>query len=277
MPDLLWNTTVFDGQYAWAAQGDEWSQSWGGSEAQWFGCLWPRLHRLLPAARVLELAPGYGRWTQYLLPQTLVAYWGIDLSATAIAHCQQRFASVSHATFAVNDGMSLPMVPRGLIDVVFSFDSLVHAEQDVLDAYVPEILACLTPDGIAVVHHSNWGAQHTATPGPHARAASVSAATMAQAVTAHGGRVLLHEVHDWGDAPLNDCLTVFCHAASLWRSSIVYLDNRRFMAEAAAIRHGQQPWSQLRRVPPASPPGPAVLAPPPSDRAPVSTHPCPSG
>ena len=68
MPELDWNKAVFDGNYDWRQGGEEWSAPWGGSEAQWFGSLYPRLHRLLPAGRILEIAPGFGRWTKFLIP-----------------------------------------------------------------------------------------------------------------------------------------------------------------------------------------------------------------
>ena len=38
----------------------------GRADAQWYGSLLPRIHRFLPTGQVLEIACGYGRWTQYL-------------------------------------------------------------------------------------------------------------------------------------------------------------------------------------------------------------------
>jgi hypothetical protein len=49
MPDLQWNIV------------------WGGSEAQRFGSLYPRLHRRLPTRSILQIAPGYGRWAKFLI------------------------------------------------------------------------------------------------------------------------------------------------------------------------------------------------------------------
>jgi hypothetical protein len=58
--------TVFNDEWDWSTQGDEWSTWWGGTPALWYGALLPRVHQWLPAPRVLEIAPGFGRWTQYL-------------------------------------------------------------------------------------------------------------------------------------------------------------------------------------------------------------------
>ena len=77
MPRLDWNIHQWDGEYNWELKGEEWSSSWGSSEAQWFGSLYPRLHKYFPAARILEIAPGFGRWTRFLLDYC-DDYTGID-------------------------------------------------------------------------------------------------------------------------------------------------------------------------------------------------------
>src|ERR1044072_1966729 len=116
------NQAEWDVNYHWMNQGEGWSIPWGGSEAQWFWCIFPRIHAFLPAGTILEIAPGYGRWTHYLkgLCQHLIV---VDLAASCIAACRQRFAAETHITYHVNDGMSLEMVPDSSIDFVFSFDS----------------------------------------------------------------------------------------------------------------------------------------------------------
>src|SRR5438132_6868962 len=70
---------------------------------------------------------------------------------------RQRFADCSHISYFVNDGKSLAMVVDGSVDFIFSFDSLVHAEDAVLKAYAAEFAKKLRPNGAAFVHHSNAG------------------------------------------------------------------------------------------------------------------------
>jgi SAM-dependent methyltransferase len=79
----------------------------------------------------------------------------IDLSAGCIEHCQRRFASSNHITYFTNDGKSLDMIADQSVDFVFSFDSLVHAEADVLEAYLRQLGRKLTPNGVGFIHHSN--------------------------------------------------------------------------------------------------------------------------
>ncbi len=66
MPSLDWNRAVWKRDYSWPKQGDEWSASWGGADMQWHRTILPRIHAFLPADTILEIAPGFGRWTQYL-------------------------------------------------------------------------------------------------------------------------------------------------------------------------------------------------------------------
>jgi len=65
MADVEQNLAVWE-SWDWSQQGDEWSASWGGTPALWHGALLPRIHSFVPTGTILEIAPGYGRWTQYL-------------------------------------------------------------------------------------------------------------------------------------------------------------------------------------------------------------------
>ncbi|MCA9869362.1 MAG: class I SAM-dependent methyltransferase, partial [Anaerolineae bacterium] len=156
MPSVDENKQWWNDGYVWKQGGDEWSRAWGGVDMQWHAAVLPRIHSFVPAGRILEIAPGFGRWTQYLtgLCDHLIA---VDLSENAIEHCRQRFAGDTNIDFFVNDGSSLEMVPDASIDFVFSFDSLVHASADVLRAYLLQIARKLTRDGVAFLHHSNLG------------------------------------------------------------------------------------------------------------------------
>ena len=154
MPDLNWNASIWGSIYSWPDRGEEWSSAWGDSESQWFGSIFPRLHRFLPAQRILEIAPGFGRWTKFLIAEC-DEFVGIDFSAKCVDACRNRFAATKHARFFDNDGHSLAAAPDDSFDLIFSFDSLVHAEHDVLQSYVPQILRKLSSTGVAFIHHSN--------------------------------------------------------------------------------------------------------------------------
>ena len=156
MPSVETNKAVWRDEYTWPQRGDEWSAPWGNAATQWHCVILPRIHAFLPAHTVLEIAPGYGRWTQFLQPeaQHLIA---VDLSESCIEACKSRFADATNISYHVNDGKSLATVADGSVNFAFSFDSLVHADLDVLRAYLAELRNKLSPDGVAFLHHSNIG------------------------------------------------------------------------------------------------------------------------
>jgi SAM-dependent methyltransferase len=244
MPSASWNLDTWGGGYDWSQAGEEWSEPWGSSEAQWFGMLLPRIHRFFPAARVLEIAPGYGRWTRFLLP-SCSDYVGIDLSPACIDACRGRFQSASHARFEVNDGKSLAVAADGGFDLIFSFDSLVHAELDVFENYVPQILKKLSPTGVAFLHHSNL-AEGLPVEGGHAhyRAGSVSAAKVAELIAQNSGVALVQETINWQGAGLIDCLTTFGRSDNFANQHPQVLANVDFMSEADLIRKYQTAYAR---------------------------------
>lgn len=245
MPDLAWNKHYWDAHYDWKGAGEEWSKAWGGSEAQWFGSLLPRLHRFLPTENILEIAPGRGRWTRYLMSYMSGRYHGVDLSAECIGYCREVFRDVPVAAFSVNDGLSLAMVEDATYDLVFSFDSLVHVELQVHDTYIPQILAKLKRQGVAFIHHSNWAAAGDTRPNTHCRAESVSAAAYAELVNKHGGHVIIQEQLNWGGDPMIDAITIFCRGDRADLKPTVQIANKEFMHEAAILRAVQSQYSNI--------------------------------
>src|SRR5947208_6899829 len=77
-------------KYDWKDAGEEWSESWGTSQAQWTETILPRIRECLPTGTILEIGPGYGRWTHYLKDfcDRLVA---VDRAAQCIDACRGRF------------------------------------------------------------------------------------------------------------------------------------------------------------------------------------------
>ena len=143
-------------KYDWKEAGEEWSQPWGSSATQWAGTIFPRIRDCLPAGTILEIAPGFGRWTHYL-KDYCDELWAVDKSSDCIEACQQRFASVSHIRCVLNDGHSLSMIPDASVDFVFSFDSFVHPDRDVVEEYLRQLGTKLKIGGKGFIHHSNFG------------------------------------------------------------------------------------------------------------------------
>jgi len=243
MPSKLWNVSTWDGNYDWSQRGEEWSASWGNSEAQWFGSLYPRIHRFLPANRILEIAPGFGRWTRFLLAASRELV-GVDLSAKCIDSLRERFSNPA-VTFLQNDGTSLDCLEgQSPFDLVFSFDSLVHAEMDVLTGYVHQVVPRLARGGVAFFHHSNWAAIDTQEENRHYRAESVSAESVRKEIDRAGGRVLVQELINWGGQGLSDSLTLFGRAEDS-QLPVRIVVNKDWMEEARIIRTTQSNYTDL--------------------------------
>ncbi|MEZ4701590.1 MAG: class I SAM-dependent methyltransferase [Rhodothermales bacterium] len=251
MATIQQNKQVWDGSYNWQEQGNEWSASWGGPEMQWHASLLPRLYPFLPADTILEIAPGYGRWTHFLKEQCRELHL-VELSQECIDACQSRFADQRHINYHVNDGLSLAMIADDSIDLAFSFDSLVHAEQDVIVAYLQQLRRKLRRDGVAFLHHSNVGAmdpymqaiKHLPAPElealgivrpiDHWRAHSVSAASFHQAARQAGLACINQETINWLDTPLTiDCISIVTQPGSKWARPHRLTRNPQFMEEAA--------------------------------------------
>lgn len=245
MPDIAWNKAAWEERYDWSHHGEEWSRPWMNSRAQWYGSIFPRVSKWLPSERILEIAPGFGRWTRFLVDLATENYAGVDLSQACIDGCNSRFSDRPNASFYVNDGLSLDCISATQFDFVFSFDSLVHAEFAVFEQYVPQILAKLSGDGVAFIHHAN------ASPGVdelevrrHLRATDVSSALIKQLIEAHHGVVLIQEEINWRSRSRIDCFTTFCLKGSRHESGYQKLENDHFMAEAHLIASYQSAYSR---------------------------------
>jgi len=253
MPSISENSRLWNEQHEWPLAGDEWSEDFGGTQAQWYGCLLPRIARFLPAGHILEIAPGYGRWTQFL--QTYGTTLSlVDLAPTCIDACRSRFASLGHLRYYVNDGSSLDMIDDQSVDFVFSFDSLVHADADTMRAYCLQIGRKLHDGGWAFIHHSNLRAYQgwlltkrnvvrlcrgNSRLGNYlihdcARGQDMSAALMVDFCCDAGLTCTSQEIVPWGQSrrPI-DCFTIFTKADVPARRAPRVFVNHRFMEEAA--------------------------------------------
>ncbi len=244
--DREWNRRTWNDTYAWPDGGEEWSVEWGGSSAEWFATILPRLRQFLPCDAICEIGPGFGRWTRFLLPSCM-SYVGVDLSERCVAHCVSTFGSAG--TFLCSDGLRLDGVATGSCDLVFSFDSLVHADARVMESYIPQILDKLRPMGVAFLHHSNLG-MFGGRPQPLGgnpvqdcyRAADVSAERVRVWVGEHGGAIMRQEIVDWLGTRSLDCFTLFSRAGDYAAPGAVVV-NSDFGHEMRHAREVLAPWA----------------------------------
>jgi ubiquinone/menaquinone biosynthesis C-methylase UbiE len=255
VPSIAQNKYWWDKEKDWAAAGNEWSLPYGTPAMQWYASILPRIHSYVPAPTILEIAPGFGRCTHYLkdLCSQLVL---VDLSVKCLDACKERFDSEKHITYHQTDGKSLSMVEDNSIDFMISFDSLVHVEMDVIQAYLEQLARKLKPNGVGFIHHSNLGSflqhfefadklprgrnllskLHAVEPGDHKRARSMTADIFVSLANAAGLKVVSQELVNWRTQRPIDCMSVFTRPGGAWDRDFKRWVNEDFDKEAAYIR-----------------------------------------
>lgn len=153
------NLHMWDQAHAWEEDGDEWKGqaiACGVPYEQWKQSLID--HLITPYAPVgssiLEIAPGHGRWSGALADRAGKLYL-VDLSPSCLAHCAKRYADRGNIEYRQGDGSSLPDDLTGQLDLVWSFDSVVHIAPDDIASYLRHIHRVLKPGGMSVIHHAN--------------------------------------------------------------------------------------------------------------------------
>lgn len=152
MKNIEWNRAKWNQADAWEHE-YRGGYAWGGVE--WVD-RWMAKHVLpwLPLNQpndALEIACGMGRFTDRLLPH-VTSLHAIDLAEVCVEGCRKRFAERPAFTATLTDGKTLP---DGAFDLIVSFDSLVHADRDVLDAYFRQMPSRLRPGGLVIINHAN--------------------------------------------------------------------------------------------------------------------------
>jgi hypothetical protein len=155
------------------------------------------------------------------------------------------------------------MIPDGTIDLAFSYGSLVHAEADVMAAYLSELGRILSSDGVGFIHHSNVGAyarqlgrarsldrfgrsfKHVNSAlarfgliarNPGYRAENVTADLFQDLCHNAGLRCRSQEIIPWEGRLFTDCISVFTRTGSRWARENRVFVNRHFWAETT---HGR--------------------------------------
>ena len=221
--------------YDWSGTGEEWSAPWGSAEVEWYWTVLPRVHKFVPCGTILEIAPGFGRWTQYLRHQCHHLEV-VDLTPKCIEHCRFRFRDSTNISYHVNDGRTLGMIADNSVDFAFSFDSLVHVETDVLDSYLEELSHKLTTNGIGFLHHSNLAGCEREEAPTALRASSVSADGFRSSCERHHLSCISQELIDWAGQRSLDCISVITSEGSRWARPTMIVDNANFASSVSLIR-----------------------------------------
>ncbi len=228
---------IFGRKYDWSNRGDEWSEPWGGTRYLWSITIFPRIQSLLPSTQILEIAPGFGRCTQFL-KDFCDRLTVVDISERCIHACQERFRESGSISYHTNDGTSLDMIPDRSIDFVFSWDSLVHADNTVMEAYIKQLPRIMKPGGYGFIHHSNLAEYVDKNTGklmredPHSRDETMDSSLFLQYCNESGLHCLVQEKITWRCDYLNDCFSLITPGHDRLRPQYRLIENYHFMEEA---------------------------------------------
>lgn len=242
MASIKENYKVFAIDYNWPESGDEWSQPWGGTTYLWMITIVPRIQSFLPSKNILEIAPGFGRCTQFLkdVCDTLCI---VDISEKCIQACQKRFHDCKNIEYYTNDGISLEMISDQSIDFIFSWDSLVHADTSVMEAYIRQFPRILKPGGYGFIHHSNLAEYCDKKTGTlkrknlHFRDETMDSSLFLKYSTEAELDCILQEKITWRDNFLNDCLSVITFKNDSHSFHNQVIENYNFMEEAKIAKY----------------------------------------
>jgi len=164
--NLAWNRQSWGVEDVWRKV-DAYGYQWNGAHMQSISDTTRVAEKwLLPHVgerrdlKVLELAPGAGRFTAELV-RISSELCLVDLNQACIDICQERFKYYPNIRYLVNDGMSCDVVQDRDFDLIASFDSMVHMVPPVVESYVADFAGRLASGGLLWLDHSGRGERTT--------------------------------------------------------------------------------------------------------------------
>jgi SAM-dependent methyltransferase len=100
----------------------------------------------------VEIGPGGGRWTKYLLG--FEKLYVVDLYPALLDELKKSFDR-PNMVFVLNSGTDFPGIPPAQVDFVFSFGCFVHLEPPLIQQYLTNLRGILRPGGNVVIHYSD--------------------------------------------------------------------------------------------------------------------------
>jgi SAM-dependent methyltransferase len=107
---------------------------------------------LSPNTTVVEIGPGGGRWTRYML--SVRRLYAVDYHQELLDDLKSSF-NRANITFVKNHGDDFPGIPEQSIDFLFSFGTFVHLDLDIIDRYLCNMKPLLKPTANVVIQYSD--------------------------------------------------------------------------------------------------------------------------
>ncbi len=145
--------------------GDDWThgpyyeEAEVGFSTQWDNDIWPLIQESDFTCTV-ELAAGHGRNSERLRHLASKLYL-VDINQENIDWLRERFLDATNIVLIKNDGLHLTGIADGEATFIYSFDSMVHFDSDVVRQYLREIRRVLKRGRTGFCHYSNYSGDPT--------------------------------------------------------------------------------------------------------------------
>ncbi len=100
----------------------------------------------------VEIGPGGGRWTRYLLP--FKKLYAVDYHAELLEELKKNFDH-PNMSFINNNGVDFPGIADSSINYIFSFDVFVHLDTNLIGEYLKHIKRIAKPGANIIIHYSD--------------------------------------------------------------------------------------------------------------------------
>lgn len=100
----------------------------------------------------LEIGPGGGRWTQYMLGFKHLYLIDYHQQLLDEAH---RSITAPNVSFIKNNGCDFPGVPTSSVDFIFSFGVFVHLDVPIIDGYLKNMKGITKPGAVIVLQYAD--------------------------------------------------------------------------------------------------------------------------
>jgi len=198
---MLWGNNVANTYHA-AATRD--------MERHWQHLIWPMLSRhAVDFSHTLELACGYGRNSRKLLEAGAASLTLVDVNPDNIEYCREHIQPLGDVSLIQNNGIDLSPLGEETFTFVYTFDSMVHFDLELVISYVAEFSRVLKVGGLSFIHHSNY----SESPGVEFQSNPnwrnfMSAKIMRHIAIRNKFEVVEQQIIDWGGSPKIDCLSL---------------------------------------------------------------------
>jgi hypothetical protein len=106
-----------------------------------------------PQQSAVEIGPGGGRWTRYLLG--FKAIYAVDYHQELLDELRRNFGQYRNIHFIKNNGTDFPGISPRSIDYLFSFGTFVHLNFNLIEDYLLAITPIMKPGANVVIQYSD--------------------------------------------------------------------------------------------------------------------------